>query len=160
MTIDIGAIRAQFPALALEDDGSPRIYFDNPGGTQVSRFVVERMTDCLIRANANLGGHFVTSMAAGAIVDEARAKMAAFLHAAGPDEIVFGQNMTTLTFHIARSLARRFEPGDEIVLTRMDHDGNVSPWLADGARPRPAGQMARLRPRRPSPSTSIDSTRC
>jgi cysteine desulfurase family protein (TIGR01976 family) len=129
MSFDIDAVRAQFPALALSDGGRPRIYLDNPGGTQVSRFVVERMTDCLVRANANLGGYFATSVEAGRIVDEARAKMAAFLNAAGAEEIVFGQNMTTLTFHLQRSIARRLEPGDEILLTRMDHDGNVTPWL-------------------------------
>lgn len=129
MTIDIGAIRAQFPALALGDNGKPRIYLDNPGGTQVSRFVIERMTDCLVRTNANLGGPFATSIEAGRVIAEARQKMASFLNAASPDEIVFGQNMTTLTFHLSRSLARRFEPGDEVVLTRMDHDGNVAPWL-------------------------------
>jgi cysteine desulfurase family protein (TIGR01976 family) len=130
MSFDIDAVRAQFPALALTDNGRPRLYLDNPGGTQVSRFVIERMTDCLVRANANLGGFFATSVEAGRIVDEARAKMAAFLNAAGPEEIVFGQNMTTLTFHLQRSIGRRIEPGDEILLTRMDHDGNVAPWLA------------------------------
>jgi cysteine desulfurase family protein (TIGR01976 family) len=87
------------------------------------------MTDCLIRNNANLGGAFASSIGAGAIVDGARAAMADFLNAASPDEIVFGQNMTTLTFSMSRSLGRRFSAGDEIVLTRMDHDGNVSPWL-------------------------------
>ena len=99
MTFDIGAVRAQFPALSLTDGGKRRIYFDNPGGTQVSRFVIERMTDCLVRANANLGGPFATSIEAGRILDEARQGMADFLHAAGPEEIVFGQNMTSLTLH-------------------------------------------------------------
>ncbi|MDQ6434197.1 cysteine desulfurase-like protein [Mesorhizobium sp. LHD-90] len=129
MPIDIDAIRAQFPSLAVTDDNRARIYFDNPGGTQVPQIVIDRMTDCLIRNNANLGGYFATSIGAGAIMDGARSAMADFLNAASPDEIVFGQNMTTLTFSMSRSLGRRFGPGDEIVLTRMDHDGNVSPWL-------------------------------
>jgi cysteine desulfurase family protein (TIGR01976 family) len=128
MPFDIDAIRAQFPALSLQDHGKPRIYLDNPGGTQVSRFVVERMTQCLIGANANLGGPFATSIEAGRIVERARSDMADFFHAS-PDEIVFGQNMTSLTFQMSRALGRRFQPGDEIVVTRMDHDGNVAPWL-------------------------------
>jgi cysteine desulfurase family protein (TIGR01976 family) len=128
MTLDVAAIRARFPALDVE--GGARIHFDNPAGTQVPREVVERMSDCLLHANANLGGHFATSVAAGAIVGEARAAMADFLNAAGADEIAFGQNMTTLTFQLARALARRFRAGDEIILSRMEHDANVAPWLA------------------------------
>ena len=129
MPIDIEKIRSQFPSLAVTDDNRARIYFDNPGGTQVPRIVIDRMTDCLIRNNANLGGAFASSIGAGAIIDAARAAMADFVNAASPDEIVFGQNMTTLTFSMSRSLGRRFTAGDEIIVTRMDHDGNVSPWL-------------------------------
>lgn len=87
------------------------------------------MNDCLIRANANVGGRFATSRAADALIASARAAMADFVNASRPEEIVFGQNMTSLTFQVARSLARKFAPGDEIVLTRMEHDANVSPWL-------------------------------
>lgn len=133
MSYPLDAIRAEFPSLSLESNGKPHIYFDNPAGTQVPQIVIDRMTECLVQANANLGGYFETSRRADAIVDEAHAAMADFLGAASPDEIVFGQNMTTLTLHISRSLGRTFKAGDEIVLTRMDHDANVTPWtlLAD-----------------------------
>jgi len=129
MTFDIDAVRTRFPALAIADAARPRVYLDNPAGTQVPRDVVDRTTACLVEANANLGGHFATTVAAGRIVDEARAAMADFLGASGPDEIVFGQNMTTLTFHVSRSIGRMLSPGDEIVVTRMDHDANIAPWL-------------------------------
>jgi cysteine desulfurase family protein (TIGR01976 family) len=129
MTFDIARVRAEFPSLTVKDDGRRRIYFDNPGGTQVPRKVIDRITDCLIRANANLGGSFASSVAAGELVEEAHRAMADFLGAASAEEIVFGQNMTTLTFHLSRSLALTIEPGDEIIVTRMDHDANISPWL-------------------------------
>ncbi len=129
MTIDIQNIRAQFPSLTMTDEGKPRIYFDNPGGTQVPRQVIDRMVACLTRSNANLGGYFPSSRQAGQIVEDAHLAMADFLNAASPTEIIFGQNMTTLTFHLSRSLAKLFAPGDEIVVTRKDHDANISPWL-------------------------------
>ena len=129
MTIDIDLVRAQFPSLAERDGGAARIYLDNPAGTQTPRHVIDAMTGCLTSANANLGGYFSTSQKAGTIVSEAHAAMADFLNAAGPEEITFGQNMTTLTFHISRSLGRLFSKGDEIVVTRMDHDANIAPWL-------------------------------
>lgn len=125
---DLDTIRSRFPALATTDDGRARVYFDNPAGTQVPQAVVDRMAECLLEANANLGGFFATSQRAGEIVAEAHAAMADLLNAASPDEIVFGQNMTTLTFHVSRSIGRLFRPGDEIVLSRMDHDANVTPW--------------------------------
>jgi cysteine desulfurase family protein (TIGR01976 family) len=121
--------RRHFPALALTDAGRPRVYFDNPAGTQVPQQVVDRTVDCLVNRNANLGGYFATTMAAGELVDEAHRACADFYNAATPAEIVFGQNMTTLTFHMSRCLGRRFRKGDEIVLSRMDHDANVAPWL-------------------------------
>ena len=127
MTLDIAAIRARFPALA--ESRGERIHFDNPAGTQVPIDVVERMSACLIDANANIGGHFATSVGVGKIVSDARAAMADLLNAPSADEIVFGQNMTTLTFHLARSLARTMREGDEVVLTRMEHDANIAPWL-------------------------------
>ncbi|MDZ7644486.1 MAG: cysteine desulfurase-like protein [Woeseiaceae bacterium] len=129
MPLNLDVIRNEFPALALESDGGRRIYFDNPGGTQVPQLVIDRMSECLIEANANLGGYFATSQRADAIVEEAHRAMADFLNAASADEIVYGQNMTTLTLHVSRSIGRELEPGDEIILTRMDHDANVSPWL-------------------------------
>ena len=126
----IDVIRDQFPALAGADDGrAAPVFLDNPGGTQVPQRVVDAISDCLIRKNANLGGPFRTSQLANQVVADAHAAMADFLNAASPREIVFGQNMTTLTLHISRSIGRCLSPGDEIILTRMDHDANVAPWL-------------------------------
>ncbi|MDX1498655.1 MAG: cysteine desulfurase-like protein [Woeseiaceae bacterium] len=127
--IDLDRIRAEFPALAATDDGRPRIYFDNPAGTQVPRRVVAAMHDCLLEANANIGGYFVTSERATAVAADARAALADFLNAPSPDEIIFGQNMTSLAFHLARSLGRHFTAGDEIIVSRMDHDANIQPWV-------------------------------
>lgn len=126
---DLDAVRARFPALSLADNGVTRIYFDNPAGTQVPQSVVDRMSSCLLEANANLGGYFETSRRADAIADEAHAAMADMLNAPSSDEIIFGQNMTTLTLHVSRSIGRQFRPGDEIILSRMDHDANVTPWV-------------------------------
>lgn len=129
MPFDLDAVRAQFPALALTDNGKRRVYFDNPAGTQVPRSVAEAMSRCLLETNANAGGRFVTSKAVDELIEGARAAMADFLNAETPDEIVFGQNMTTLTLHMSRSIARLFKRGDEIILSRMDHDANVWPWV-------------------------------
>ncbi len=129
MTFPIDRVRAEFPSLGLTDDGRERVYLDNPAGTQVPRRVADAVGRCLIEANANLGGHFATSTQAGAVVAGAHQAMADFLGAQSPSEIVIGANMTTLTFHLSRSICRDFKPGDEIVLTRMDHDGNIAPWL-------------------------------
>jgi cysteine desulfurase family protein (TIGR01976 family) len=129
MSFDLDAVRAQFPALAVKDNGQPRIYLDNPAGTQVPASVAAAMSDCLLRSNANLGGGFSSSNAAGEIVESARNAMASFLNAPSSSEIIFGQNMTTITLHLSRSIGRLFRPGDEIVLSRMDHDANVWPWV-------------------------------
>lgn len=123
MSFNLERVRAQFPALA-----SGAVFFDNPGGTQVPHRVINRITDYLVRCNANKGGAFQTSVASDAVLEAAHAAMADMLNCE-PNEIVFGQNMTTLTFHISRSLAKWLKPGDEIVLTRLDHDANVAPWL-------------------------------
>ncbi len=128
-SFDIEKTRAQFPALGLTDHGAPRIYFDNPAGTQVPQQVVGRTVECLVSRNANLGGYFSTTIAAGGLVDEAHQACADFYNAASPREIVFGQNMTTLTLHMSRCLGKQFRRGDEIVLSRMEHDANISPWL-------------------------------
>ncbi|MBK1869317.1 cysteine desulfurase-like protein [Taklimakanibacter albus] len=125
----LDSLRAQFPSLSLKDDGKPRVYFDNPAGTQVPQRVIERTLEALVNKNANLGGYFTTTVAAETLVNEAHQAMADFYHAGSAREIVFGQNMTTLTMHMSRCLGKRFSPGDEIVLSRMDHDANVSPWL-------------------------------
>ena len=129
MPFDLDAVRAQFPALGVTDDGQRRIYFDNPAGTQVPASVAAAMSDCLLTSNANQGGYFATSSRADDIVESARVAMADFLNAPSPDEIVFGQNMTTITLHLSRSIGRLLRPGDEIILSRMDHDANVWPWV-------------------------------
>lgn len=126
--LDLEAVRAQFPALASGD-----VILDNPGGTQVPRAVTDRIVRYLHQTNANHGGAFPTSRASDAVVAEGRAAVADFLGAARPEEVVFGPNMTTLTFAMARSLSRSWKPGDEVVLTRLDHDANVSPWLLAAA---------------------------
>jgi cysteine desulfurase family protein (TIGR01976 family) len=129
MQFDLDAIRAQFPALAITDNGQPRIHFDNPAGTQVPRAVIERMTECLIESNANVHGPFRTSHKVDELIAEFRAAMADMLNANSAKEIVFGQNMTTITLHMSRSIGRLLEKGDEIILSHMDHDGNIAPWL-------------------------------
>src|SRR3954447_19819572 len=117
MAFDIDAVRHAFPALGLTDRGRRRIYLDNPAGTQVPKTVADAVSRCLIEANAHLGGFFETTVAAGAVVDAAHRAMADFLGAAGPEEIVIGQNMTTLTYQFSRTLGRTFAAGDEIVVT-------------------------------------------
>jgi cysteine desulfurase family protein (TIGR01976 family) len=126
---DPGAIRPQFPALAQTQDGQPYVFLDNPGGTQVHQSVIDAVRDYYLYCNANHAGAFVTSRRSDEILHEAHAAMADMLNANSPDEIVFGPNMTTLTFGVSRALAREIGPGDEIVVTRMDHDANISPWL-------------------------------
>jgi cysteine desulfurase family protein (TIGR01976 family) len=127
-TPDLDQIRAQFPSLGETDNGKPRLYFDNPAGTQVPVLVAQRMSDCLLHKSANIGGFFATSEMATQVTDEARAAVADFLNASSTDEIIFGQNMTSLTFHLSRSIGRHLQAGDEIILSRMDHDANVEPW--------------------------------
>jgi cysteine desulfurase family protein (TIGR01976 family) len=124
MPLDLSTIREQFPALR-----QPAVFFDNPGGTQVAQAVVDRMLAYLTTSNANHEGAFATSRASDAILNEAHHAMADFLNAPRPDEIVFGANMTTLTLHISRSISNTWQAGDEIVVTRLDHDANISPWL-------------------------------
>jgi len=120
-------IRRCFPALARTHCGYPVAYFDGPGGTQVPRNVVEAMDDYLYHHNANTHWAYPTSEETDAIIDSARSVLADFLNAA-PTEIVFGANMTTLTFHLARALGRRYQPGDEILVTELDHHANIAPW--------------------------------
>ena len=127
--VSLSAIRAQFPALARMHRGHPVAYFDGPGGTQVPRPVVEAMDDYLYHHNANTHWRYPTSEETDALIAYAREALAAFVNGR-PDEIVFGQNMTTLTFHVARAIGRELGPGDEVVLTELDHHGNVAPWRA------------------------------
>jgi cysteine desulfurase family protein (TIGR01976 family) len=123
VALDVAAVRARFSALA-----TPTAFLDGPGGTQVPDSVVEAMASCLRQANANLEGPFETSRRADAVVADAHEAAARFL-GASPEEVGFGQNMTTLNFALTRTLGRELEAGDEIVVTRLDHDGNVAPWL-------------------------------
>src|SRR6516162_4028810 len=120
-------IRGHFPALARIHNGYPVAYFDGPGGTQVPRIVVDAMNDYLFHHSANTHWAYPTSEETDAIIDSARSVLADFLNAT-PAEIVFGANMTTLAFHLARALAREFERGDEIVITELDHHANIAPW--------------------------------
>lgn len=120
--------RLQFPALARQVAGRPAVFFDGPGGTQVPQRVIDAVSHCLARTNANYGGHFATSREAVAMLDEAQAALADFVGTSDPDTIAFGQNMTSLAMSLARSLAKTWRPGDEIVVTQLDHDANVSPW--------------------------------
>ncbi len=126
---NVADVRAAFPALARTRNGRAVVFFDNPAGTQVPRMVIDRMGQAMAHANANLGGLFDGSIEAEAAVRAAHAAAAEFVHARTPEEIFFGQNMTTLTFAMSRSIGRTLQPGDEIVLSRMDHDANVAPWL-------------------------------
>lgn len=123
----LGAIRARFPALERTWRGHPVAYFDGPGGTQVPRDVVEAMTNYLLHHNANTHWHYPTSVETDALLGAARVAVADFLNA-GKDEISFGNNMTTITFHLARALGRAWGAGDEVVVTELDHHANVAPW--------------------------------
>ena len=125
----LNAIRAEFPALSRVHRGHPVAYFDGPGGTQVPRRVAEAMTDYLFHHNANTHWAYPTSAETDALLDEARGAAADFLNSA-PDEVAFGLNMTTLTFHLARALGREWSAGDEVVITELDHHANVAPWQA------------------------------
>jgi len=125
----VEAIRARFPALTRRYEELPVAYFDGPGGTQVPDMVVDRMTDYLLHHNANTHWHFPTSLETDAALDGARRALADFLNAS-PKEIAFGNNMTTITFHVARALGREWGSGDEIVVTELDHHANVAPWRA------------------------------
>ena len=129
MNYDLEQIRGKFPALNIKDSGVRRIYFDNPAGTQVPTEVIEAVQKCMIESNANIQGGFETSNRVDKILDEFHQSMADFLNATSSEEIIFGQNMTTLTLHISRSIGRLLSKGDEIILSRMDHDANISPWL-------------------------------
>lgn len=128
-TLDVAAIRARFPALRRTHAGRPVAYFDGPGGTQVPAEVAAAMQEYLLHHNANTHWAFPTSEETDHQLAEARAALADYL-GAGNDEIAFGANMTTLTFHLARALGRGWGPGDEVIVTELDHHANVAPWQA------------------------------
>ena len=127
---DVEAVRAQFPALRRLQDGRPVVFLDGPGGTQVPDRVIDAVAGYYRTMNANSGGAFITSQATDALAAAAHAGVAAFLGAASPDEVKFGANMTTLTFHVSRAIGATLAAGDEIVVTTLDHEANVSPWRA------------------------------
>ena len=124
MTFNHNLIRQQFPSL-----DRAAIFLDNPAGTQIARPSLDRMNHYLLEHNANHGGLFETSHKSDEVLHEAHAAMADFLNASRSEEIIFGNNMTTLTLHMSRSLARTLKPGDNILVTRLDHDANISPWI-------------------------------
>jgi len=128
-TLDIAWVRSQFPALAVQVNGRPAVYFDGPGGTQVPQRVIDAMRDYLMNSNANTHGAFLTSRRSDEVIAGAHTALADLL-GCDADEVIFGPNMTTLTFSLSRALGREFGPGDELVVTRLDHDGNVAPWWA------------------------------
>jgi cysteine desulfurase family protein (TIGR01976 family) len=127
---DLSSYRRYFPSLSQTVNGRPAIYFDNPGGTQVAQQVIDGIVAYLHTSNANTHGAFLTSQRTDEVIAAARQGMADLLHAASPAQIVFGPNMTTLTFAFSRAISKTLQPGDEIVVTTLDHDANVAPWLA------------------------------
>jgi cysteine desulfurase family protein (TIGR01976 family) len=155
--IDFANLRGQFPGLQQQRDGRVPIFFDGPAGTQVPHRVIDAMVAYLTTCNANHGGVFATSRESDRIVESAHQAMADLLNAPSPDEIVFGQNMTSLTFHLSRSIAKVLRPGDEVMVTRLDHDANVTPWALAA---RDAGATVRWIDVRPDDCTlDLDSFR-
>jgi cysteine desulfurase family protein (TIGR01976 family) len=126
--LDVDWVREQFPALRQTVNGQPAVFFDAPGGTQVPQSVIDAISEYLLKWNANLGGAFLTSQRSDLIVEQAHQAMADFFNCA-PDEVVFGANMTSLTFALSRAIGRELKSGDELLVTCLDHDANVSPWV-------------------------------
>lgn len=130
-TLDLSPLRANFPALQQTDEqGRPYVFFDGPGGTQVTQSVIDAITHYYTHANANTHGQYTYSARTDAVIDDARRAMADFLNAPSPEEIVFGPTSTNLVFNISRAIGKTLSPGDEIIVTRLDHDANIAPWLA------------------------------
>ena len=129
MEFPIAQIRAQFPSLAVTDGALGRTHLDNPAGTQVPATVIEAISNYFLTQSSNGGGAFQTSIETDRVWQTAHDDMAVFLGAKSASEVVIGQSMTALTFHMSRSICHDFQPGDQIVITRMEHEGNVGPWL-------------------------------
>jgi cysteine desulfurase family protein (TIGR01976 family) len=125
----VGQLRQQFPALTRQVAGQFTVFFDGPAGTQVPQMVIDAIGDYLVHRNANHGGVFATSVESDAMLAEAHRAAADLLGTDDPSTVFFGQNMTSLTFALSRALARRWRAGDEVIVTRLDHDANVSPWV-------------------------------
>ncbi len=128
-TFDVGWVREQFPSLQLTVNGQPAAFLDGPAGTQVPRKVMDAVQKYFLESNANTYGAFLTSRRTNEMIANARAAMADLLNCA-PEEVVFGQNMTTITLGLARAIGRELKSGDEILVTVLDHDANYSPWKA------------------------------
>jgi cysteine desulfurase family protein (TIGR01976 family) len=143
--LNVAAIRDAFPALERVHEGRPVAYFDGPGGTQVPRVVAEAMADYLFRHNANTHWKYPSSIETDAALEGAREAMAELVNGR-PAEIAFGQNMTTLTYHLSRALGRAWGPGDEIVVTELDHHANVDPWKALAVERGVTIRTVRMRP--------------
>ena len=128
-SLDTAWVRQQFPSLQTQVNGQPAAFLDGPAGTQVPQQVMDAIQNYLLHDNANTCGAFATSRRTDAMICGARQAMADFFNCA-PDEVSFGQNMTTITFALARAIGREMNPGDEVVVTTLDHDANVAPWRA------------------------------
>ena len=144
--LDPNPLRRQFPALRRAVRGRTPIYLDGPGGTQVPQRVIDAMVRYLTTCNANHGGAFTTSRESDAVLRSAHEAVADLLNAPSPDEIVFGANMTTLTFHLSRAFGRTLRAGDEVLVTRLDHDANVRPWLRAAEDAGAAAQFVDIHP--------------
>ncbi len=127
--LDVMRCRDQFPALSRQVNGQPAVYFDGPAGSQVPERVIEAITRYLSERNANHGGVFATSRESDALVAEAHRAVSDLLGADDPDLVAFGPNMTTLTLSLSRALSRTWKPGDEVIVTELDHDANFTPWV-------------------------------
>ncbi len=152
--VDIEWVRSQFPALARMQGGHRIVYFDGPAGSQVPHRVIDAVSGYLAEHNANTNGEFASSRESEAILVAARAAAADLVGAADSDEIVFGANMTTITFSLSRSLARTWKRGDRIVVTQLDHDANVTPWALAA---RDAGAEVVTVPIRPDTTLDLDA---
>lgn len=139
----VETLRREFPALARQQQGQPAAFFDGPAGTQVPRRVMDAISHYLSNCNANHGGLFPTSIESDALLDQVHAATADFLGADDPETVFFGANMTSLTFAMSRALARTWKPGDEVIVTRLDHDANVRPWTLAA---RDAGAVVKFAP--------------
>ena len=132
-SFDVVWSRRQFPSLARTVNGHPAVFLDGPGGSQVPERVIAAVSDYLGRTNANHGGLFATGRQSDALLDDAHRAVADLFGADDPETMIFGQNMTSLTFALSRALAKTWRPGDEIVVSRLDHDANVTPWVLAAA---------------------------
>jgi cysteine desulfurase family protein (TIGR01976 family) len=153
-TLHLASIRSLFPALERQEQGQPVAYFDGPAGSQVPQPVIDAVSRYLGRTNANCGAPIGTSRESDAILQQARERLAAFVGTDLPEEIVFGANMTTITFAVSRTLSRTWQPGDEVLVSQLDHDANVTPWVMAAQR---AGATVKQIPLAPD-GVTLDET--